>query len=85
MFDTIAKLRRVYRPKDRRFWLMIILNVLSGIFLSVLQSKDVNGPARLVLSVVVLVNAGIGMWLMWQLLSEPLDRVKSESGVSNND
>ena len=32
------KLSRLYRPNDRRFWLMILLNVLSAILAWVLRT-----------------------------------------------
>jgi hypothetical protein len=57
---------------------MIALNGLSAIFMYILQNGALTGLGRVVLSVVVLVNAGLGMWLMWQLINEPPGKTKFE-------
>jgi hypothetical protein len=54
---------------------MIALNGLSAVFMFFLQHGALTGLGRAVLSVVVLVNAGLGMWLMWQLINEPQKQV----------
>ncbi len=82
MPTALTKLKQLYRPKDRRFWLMIALNALSTVFMFFLQSGFLSGIGRAVLSVVVLVNAGLGMWLMWQLANEPLTKTGSAEGVN---
>jgi hypothetical protein len=82
MSTALTKLKQLYRPKDRRFWLMIALNALSTVFMFFLQNSSLTGIGRAVLSVVVLVNAGLGMWLMWQLVNGPLKKIDPAEGVN---
>jgi uncharacterized membrane-anchored protein len=84
MSTALTKLKQLYRPKDGRFWLMIALNALSTVFMFFLQNSSLTGIGRAVLSVVVLVNGGLGMWLMWQLANEPLKKVVPAEGASEN-
>ena len=51
------KLSRLYRPDDRRFWLMIVLNVLSAILAWVLRTYPLLPLASVVVAVFALGNA----------------------------
>jgi hypothetical protein len=81
METALTKLKQLYRPKDRRFWLMIALNALSTFFMFFLQQGVLTGIGRVVLSVIVVVNASLGMWLMWQLANEPPTKLRSQEIV----
>ncbi len=71
---SLQHFKRIFRPKDRRFWLMVALNALSTVFMFYLQTAALSVTGRVVLSVVVFVNAGLGMRLMWQLMNEPMPK-----------
>src|SRR5690606_33581924 len=58
------KLSRLYRPHDRRFWLMIVLNVLSAILAWVLRTYPLVPLASVVVGVFALGNAALGMFIM---------------------
>mgnify|MGYP003560821771 CR=1 FL=1 len=44
------KLSRLYRPQDRRFWLMIVLNLLSTLLAWVARSYSLTPTAALVVT-----------------------------------
>lgn len=67
------KLSRLYRPHDRRFWLMIVLNVLSAILAWVLRTWPLVPLASLVVAVFALGNAALGMFIMFDLMRDDAD------------
>ena len=64
------KLSRLYRPHDRRFWLMIVLNVLSAILGWVLRTYPLVPLASVVVGVFALGNAALGMFIMFDLMRD---------------
>ena len=69
------KLLRLYQPRNPLFWFMVALNVLSYALAWIVQSRALNTLGILLIGGFALVNAVIGMWLMWRLLkTAPPDR-----------
>ena len=64
------KLSRLYRPDDRRFWLMIVLNLLSAILAWLLRSWPLVPLATVVVALFALGNAALGMFIAWDLLRD---------------
>ena len=64
------KLSRLYRPNDRRFWLMILLNLLSAILAWVLRTYPLVPLASLVVAVFAHGNAALGMFIMFDLMRD---------------
>ena len=62
------KLLRLYQPSNPLFWLMVALNVLSYALAWIVQNRALNRLGMLLVGGFALVNAVIGMWLMWRLL-----------------
>lgn len=53
--------------KDRRFWLLVCLNLLSAILLWMVHTWNLSEAGKLVFSLIALVNAVIGTYLTWRL------------------
>ncbi len=64
------KLSRLYRPQDRRFWLMIVLNLLSAVLAWLLRSWPLVPLATVVVALFALGNAALGMFIAWDLLRD---------------
>lgn len=64
------KLSRLFRPHDRRFWLMILLNVLSAILAWVLRTYPLVPLASMVVAVFALGNAALGMFIAFDLMRD---------------
>ena len=62
------KLLRLYQPSNPLFWFMVALNVLSYALAWIVQNRALNTLGMLLVGGFALVNAVIGMWLMWRLL-----------------
>lgn len=62
------KLSRLYQPRNPRFWLMIVLNVLSSILAWVLRTYPLVPLAAIVLAGFALANAVIGIRLALALM-----------------
>ncbi len=64
------KLSRLYRPQDRRFWLMIVLNLLSAVLAWILRNWPLVPLATVVVALFALGNAALGMFIAWDLLRD---------------
>ena len=64
------KLSRLYRPQDRRFWLMIVLNLLSAVLAWLLRSWPLVPLVTVVVALFELGNAALGMFIAWYLLRD---------------
>lgn len=64
------KLSRLYRPQDRRFWLMIVLNLLSAVLAWLLRSWPLVPLVTVVVALFALGNAALGMFIAWDLLRD---------------
>ncbi len=64
------KLSRLYRPRDRRFWLMILLNLLSAILAWVLRTYPLVPLASVVVAIFALGNAALGIFIAYDLLRD---------------
>lgn len=62
------KLSRLYQPRNPLFWIMVALNVLSYALAWIVQNRALNTLGMVVVGGFALVNAVIGMCLMWQLV-----------------
>lgn len=61
-------LSRIVQPRNPLFWLMIVLQVLSSIFMTLLTTADPLPALAWVLRIMVLVNAVIGLLILWKLM-----------------
>lgn len=64
------KISRLYQPKNPRFWMMVILNVLSSILAWILRSYPLVPLAMLVVGAFALANAVIGIRLALALMRD---------------
>lgn len=64
------KLSRLFQPRNPLFWLMLLLNALSAALAWVVQYRQLNGWASLIVGIFAIGNALIGSWLIWRLLSD---------------
>jgi hypothetical protein len=64
------KLSRLYRPRDPRFWLMIVLNLLSSVLAWILRSYELLPPVAVVVAGFALANAFIGIRLALALMRD---------------
>lgn len=69
-YSPPMKLSRLYRPQDRRFWLMIVLNLLSAVLAWFLRSWPLVPLATVVVALFALGNAALGMFIAWDLLRD---------------
>lgn len=64
------KLSRLYRPADRRFWLMIVLNLLSAVLAWILRAWALVPLATAVVAIFALGNALLGMFIAYDLMRD---------------
>ena len=62
------KLLRIYQPRNPVFWIMLALNMLSYALAWIVQNRALNNLGMLLVGGFALVNALLGMWLLWRLL-----------------
>lgn len=60
--EKIAKLL-----KDRRFWLLVCLNLMSAILVWMVHHWNLSEAGKWVFTVIALINAIIGTYLTWRL------------------
>lgn len=61
------KLLQIYQPRNPLFWLMLVLNVLSYALAWIVQNRTLNTLGMMLVGGFALVNAVLGMWLLWRL------------------
>lgn len=64
------KLSRLLRPRDSRFWLMVVLNLLSAVLAWVLRTYPLVPLAAVLVAVFALGNALLGMRIAFDLLRD---------------
>lgn len=65
------RLSRIVRPRHPLFWLLVVLQLLSTLFLHVLVQYAPPAAVAAVLSALVIANAAVSAILIWRLLREP--------------
>jgi hypothetical protein len=61
------KISNLWQPKHPLFLLSIALNVLSAMFAVLLQTLPLSGLMRGVITLIMLMNAALGLWFAWRL------------------
>jgi hypothetical protein len=61
------KLSNLWQPKHPLFWLSIALNALSAIFAVIVQTQPLSGFMRGAITLIMLMNAVLGLWFAWRL------------------
>ena len=64
------KLLRIYQPQNPVFWFMLTLNTLSYALAWIVQNRSLNTLGMLLVGGFALVNAVVGMWLMFRLAQD---------------
>ena len=64
------KLTRIFQPRNPRFWLLLVLNLLSAGLTWGMRLPSVTSTAVVVMGMLALGNALLGMWLMWALVRD---------------
>lgn len=64
------KLTRLFQPRNPRFWLLLVLNLLSAGLAWAMRLPGVASTAVVVMGMLALGNALLGMWLMWALVRD---------------
>jgi hypothetical protein len=62
------KLLRLYQPRNPLFWIMMALNALSYALAWIVHNRSLNTLGMLLVGGFAVVNAVLGMWLMWRLI-----------------
>ena len=60
-------LLRIYQPRNPLLWIMLALNALSYALAWIVQNRSLNTLGMLLVGGFALVNAVLGMWLLWRL------------------
>lgn len=68
------KLSRLFQPRNPRFWMLIVLNVLSAAISYILRAYELPLTVALVLAAFAIANMVIGLRIAWHLVSDPADR-----------
>lgn len=77
------KLSRIFQPRNPRFWLLLVLNLLSAALAWAMRLPGVASAAVVVMGMLALGNALLGMWLMWALVrDEPVTTSIEETELS---
>ena len=64
----IAGMEKIFKLiKDRRFWLLVCLNLLSAILVWMVHHWNLSETGKWVFTLIALVNAVIGTYLTWRL------------------
>ena len=53
--------------KDRRFWLLVCLNLMSAILVWMVHHWNLSDAGKWVFTIIALINAIIGTYLTWRL------------------
>lgn len=61
---------RLWRPREPRFWLMVVLNLLGAVLAWVLRSYPLLPAVAVLLAVFALGNAWLGLRIAWALMRE---------------
>jgi Na+/melibiose symporter-like transporter len=77
-------IRRLIRPNDWRFWLAMLLNVISAWLLHWLYSGQLTEGAQWLFTAIALANAFLGSFFMLQLLRSPIDRPDQQNPGRKN-
>lgn len=72
------KLSRLYQPGNPRFWLLVVLNLLSSGISYLLRRQDLPMSITLVLAAFALANFVIGIRIALQLMSTCTDDASRE-------
>ena len=64
------KWQRIYQPRNPLFWFMLVLNALSYALAWIVQNRSLNTLGMLLVAGFALVNAVLGMWLLWRLIQD---------------
>ena len=62
------KLLRIYQLRNPLFWIMLALNALSYALAWIVQNRSLNTLGMLLVGGFALVNAVLGVWLLWRLM-----------------
>jgi hypothetical protein len=68
-----VKFSRLYQPRNPKFWLLVILNLLSTGITHILRSQELPLVIALVLAAFALANCLIGIRIALQLLRDSPD------------
>ncbi|AUN94497.1 hypothetical protein [Pseudazoarcus pumilus] len=62
---------RLVRPRHPLFWLLVALQVLSGVFALVLTQAEPAVAVAVLLSALLVANASVSALIVWRLWREP--------------
>lgn len=66
--SLLAKLARLYQPRNPKFWLLIVLNALSTAIAHILRNYDLPALPTFVLAAFAIANFVLGVRIAVQLL-----------------
>jgi hypothetical protein len=68
-----VKLSRLFQPGNPRFWLLVVLNLLSTGISYIVRTRDLPTAVALILAAFALANFVIGIRIALQLMREDPD------------
>ena len=67
------KVLYIFQPRNPVFWTMLALNGVSYALMWIVQNRLLNTMGMLLVGSLALVNAVLGMWLLWRLAKTATD------------
>ena len=77
------KLTRIFQPRNPRFWLLLVLNLLSAGLAWAMRLPGVASTAVVVMGMLALGNALPGMGLMWALMRDEPAAAPSQDAATD--
>jgi len=76
--EAPMRLSGLYQPRNPLFWMAMALNALSAMLAWIVQNRELQAWAALLLGGFALANVVVGSWLAWRLLRDAPTRPKSK-------
>ena len=67
----MSRISRLIRPHHPLFWLLVVLQALSGVFAFVLAHLDPAVAVAVLLTGLLIANASLSALIVWRLWREP--------------
>ncbi|MBA4741350.1 MAG: hypothetical protein H2060_01420 [Azoarcus sp.] len=67
----MTRVSRLIRPRHPLFWLLVVLQALSGVFALVLTHGEPTVAVAVLLSALLIANASCSALIVWRLWREP--------------
>ena len=76
MSSAPSSLRRLWQPRNPLFWMVVVLQLLSGLIVLYIQLHEPPDSLRLLLGLMALSDSALAWWLtvrLWRTAPPPAD------------